>query len=259
MKSLVKTEILGVGITNASSKSILEYVVDLILKTDKSCFIATPNPEMIVAAHKNPKLQQLLNRADLALCDGVGLFFAAGFMAKPLPERITGVDFMKSLCEKFAKKPITVGFLGGRPNVAEKTAKCLQEMYPGLNVVFAGDEWNEEGFQFSQGLKKEKNETLSGHKTSMQHIDVLFVAMGFPKQEHWIDEHLHKLPIRVAMGVGGAFDYLSGNVSRAPFILRSLGLEWLYRLIRQPWRFKRQIALLEFIWLVVKVKFSSSR
>ena len=187
MRRLVKSEILGVGITSATSKNILEYVVDLIEKTDKSCFIATPNPEMIVAARKRPELQELLNSADLALCDGVGLFLAAQLMAKPLPERITGVDFMKNLCEKIEKKPITVGFLGGRSKVAEKTAKCLQELYPELNVVFASDEWNEKGFQFPQQQKKQLKTSSSRYTTRMQRIDVLFVAMGFPKQEKWID------------------------------------------------------------------------
>lgn len=265
MNTLVKTSVLGIGVTQGDSKSILEYVVSLAEKGTKKCFIATPNPEMVVASEKDKQLRTLLNSADIALCDGVGLFLTAKLMAKDTVERITGVDFMKSLCENVAEKPITVGFLGGQENVAERTAECLQKMYPGLKVVFAGAEWDEEGVVEEQrakskevrGTKSNKiRSSDSGLQKNHHHIDILFVAYGFPKQEQWIVDHLDKIPVTVAMGVGGAFDYLSGNVSRAPFYLRAVGLEWLYRLIRQPWRWKRQLALLSFVRLVIKEQFS---
>src|SRR5258708_7202615 len=137
-----------------------------------------------------------------------------------------------------------MGFLGGKDGVAERTAQCLRKKYPWINVIFAGSEWPKD----TQVKKKERGKQVS--------IDILFVAFGVPKQEEWIYEHLALLPVKAAIGVGGAFDYLSGAVQRAPFIVRFLGFEWLFRLIVQPWRLRRQLALLEFISLVVKQKFS---
>lgn len=271
MNRPVKTTVLGVGITSDTSRSILEYVVDLLENSKEKCIIFTPNPEMVVAASKDRSIQDLLNKADLALCDGVGLYLASHLVAKGVPGRIAGVDFVKSLCENVSEKPINIGFLGGRTNVAEKTAECLLSLHPTLRVVFAGEEWGKEGFDNAQKImtrikslhnSKGHNDTPRGtDKSSRQYesatVDILFVAYGFPKQEKWIANNLEKLPIRVAMGVGGTFDYLSGRVSRAPFLVRSLGLEWMYRLVRQPWRLKRQLALFEFIGLVLKAKISN--
>jgi len=143
---------------------------------------------------------------------------------------------MEKLCEACREKPLSIGFLGGRGRVAERTAERLKMRYPWINVTFVGSEWSEKGFI----NKKERS------------IDILFVAYGIPKQEEWIYENLPKLPVKAAMGVGGAFDFISGAVPRALFLVRFLGLEWLFRLIVQPWRFRRQLALIEFIFLVFK-------
>jgi N-acetylglucosaminyldiphosphoundecaprenol N-acetyl-beta-D-mannosaminyltransferase len=138
---------------------------------------------------------------------------------------------MQKLCQQVAEKPITVGFLGGRGGVAKKTAECLLGKYPKLQVKFIGEEWKQD-----------------------QPIDILFVAFGFPKQEEWMSHHINKIPVRVMMGVGGSFDYISGKIPRAPGFLRVVGLEWFYRLAKQPWRWKRQLALVEFLGLVLKEK-----
>ena len=169
--------------------------------------------------------------------DGSGIILASKVLGKPIKRRITGVDFMENLCNEVSKRPITVGFLGGGPNVADKTAECLQNKYPGLKVGLVSQEW-------SSDLK-------------LQKIDILFVAFGSPKQEMWIAQHLASLPATVTIGVGGAFDFISGKVQRSPKILRRLGLEWLFRLTIQPWRIKRQLSLLTFIILVLKEKIKS--
>ncbi len=126
-------------------------------------------------------------------------------------------------------KALVHGVFGWRSGVAERTVERLKKRYPWINVAFAGSEWSEKGFV-------NKRERV---------IDILFVAYGIPKQEEWIYENLSKLPVKAAMGVGGAFDFLSGAVPRAPFLVRFLGFEWLFRLIVQPWRFRRQLALME--------------
>ena len=281
-----KKNILGVGITNASQNEILEYITKSLEYHYKKYFIVTPNPEFLVFANKNPKFKDILNNAELALADGIGVMLAGKITGKPLKERMTGIDLLESLCKEVAKKPITVGFLGGSVGVAEKTAECLQLKYPGLKVNFVGKEWPEGHFgrlphvaddarlqnsenqpvnsvslsksQLQSGLKLTFNSSASGQAPSINSIDILFVAFGAPKQEIWISENLDKIPVKIAIGVGGAFDYVSGRVKRAPLWVQKIGLEWLYRLIIQPWRIKRQFYLLKFIWLVLKEKLSKN-
>jgi N-acetylglucosaminyldiphosphoundecaprenol N-acetyl-beta-D-mannosaminyltransferase len=286
---LGKKNILGIGITDASQKDILEYVVKNIENFKKKTVVVTPNPEFLVFANKNVTFKSILNKADLALADGIGVMVAAKILGKPLKSRFTGVDFVKSLCNRIAEKPITVGFLGGRSGVAEKTAECLRKMHPKLKVAFAGEGWSgdmaarqprlsddahllsfeKQSFN-SASLNKSRlqsetkptfnssenglprNNNLTTKQFNNKIIDILFVAFGAPKQEFWINENLEKLPVKVAVGVGGAFDYISGKIPRAPKFVRSIGLEWLFRLVVQPWRIKRQLSLLKFIYLVIK-------
>ncbi|MDP2633074.1 MAG: WecB/TagA/CpsF family glycosyltransferase, partial [Candidatus Curtissbacteria bacterium] len=196
----------------------------------------------------------------------IGMVLAGRILGNPLKQRFTGVDLVKSLCERVAEKPITVGFLGGRGNVAEKAAECLVAENPELKVSFIGEEWSNDGFVRAKKIMNHESRSMNQGKDKKDHnssfiihdsnfIDILFVAFGAPKQEFWIDNNLEKLPVKVAIGVGGAFDYISGKVPRAPKLIRNIGFEWLFRLIAQPWRIKRQLSLLEFSWLVVKEKF----
>lgn len=255
---LHKTKILNVNITSETEKNILEYLYEGIKNGSEKTFIITPNPEILVYANSHLDYQDKLNSANIALPDGVGLFFASGVLGEPLQERITGVDFIEKLCQEAKELPLSMGFLGGKDGVADRAINCLLKKYPWLDIVFVGEEWNEEGFKAARSLQlaasKEKKPTTKYQLPTT--IDILFVAFGFPKQEEWIYENLPKIPVKAAIGVGGAFDYLSGNVRRAPYVVRFLGFEWLYRLIVQPWRWKRQMALLEFISLVFKQKFS---
>lgn len=291
-----KKKILDVEITDATKREVLEYIVKNLESFKKKFFIVTPNPEFLVLANKDYRFKTILNNAELALADGVGLLWAGKIMGKSLKARYAGVDLVKNLCEMVAEKPITVGFLGGRQNVAELTAECLVKKYPKLKVAFVGEEWINEGRmarqplvsddvrQFSRGpvvgfphasARSQQSHVRavgnpSSHATPSQSkfinpksyllnhesIDILFVAFGAPKQEFWIEENLSKIPVKVAIGVGGAFDYLSGKVPRAPKFLRSIGLEWLFRLVVQPWRIKRQLSLLKFVYLVMKERIS---
>jgi len=237
MKHFEKIFLLGVGFTKATEKEILEFIVTGLGKQTEKYYVVTPNPELLVIAGNNPKYKQILNGAKLALPDGIGVIIGAQLLGRSLTQRIQGVDLVENLCKEVSNRPITVGFLGAGPNVAEKAAECLEKKYLGLKVGLIASEW-------SEGLKAEK-------------IDILFVAFGSPKQEIWIADHLNVLPAKVVIGVGGAFDFLSGKVIRAPRILRNFGLEWLFRLIIQPWRFKRQLSLIKFIVLIFKEKFYS--
>lgn len=231
MDSFDKIFLLGVGFTDAKEEQILEYIYTGLKNVDEKYYIVTPNPELLVIAHKDPEYEKVLNGAKIALPDGIGVMLGAWIMGKPLKQRITGVDFMESLCGYVSKQPITVGFLGAGSNVAEKTSECLRKKYPGLNVGLVSQEWSDE---------------LTGKK-----IDILFVAFGSPKQEFWIRENLKDIPAKVVVGVGGSFDFISGNIKRAPKIVRRLGLEWLFRLFIQPWRIRRQFSLIRFVLLIL--------
>lgn len=236
MNNFVKKNLLGVGVSVASRIEVLEYLVKNSLKGSKKIFIVTPNPELLVMAKKDENYKKVLNSADLALPDGVGIMLAGKFLGLSLKDRITGVDLVENLCKRISNQPITVSFVGGRPGIAERTVECLKKRYFGLKTTFFGEEIED----FSK---------LKG-------TDILFVAFGSPKQEFWIADNLKRLPVKVVIGVGGSFDFISGETPRAPKIIRQIGFEWLFRLIIEPWRAKRQMALVEFIFLVLKEKFA---
>jgi N-acetylglucosaminyldiphosphoundecaprenol N-acetyl-beta-D-mannosaminyltransferase len=236
MMTFNKIFLLGVGFSDINEHEVLEYIITGLPNQSKKYYIVTPNPELLVMASNDKNYQRVLNDAKLALSDGIGVMIAGKVMGKPLKERIHGVDLVKSLCKEISRQPITVGFLGAGPSVAEKASECLKREYPGLKVGLVSQEW-------SESLKNRP-------------VDILFVAFGSPKQEIWISENLEKLPAKVVIGVGGAFDFISGKVRRAPLFMRKIGLEWLFRLIIQPWRIKRQLRLIQFIFLVFKAKFN---
>ena len=237
MREFKKTSLLGVGFTYASKSEVLEFIITGLQGNIKKYYIVTPNPELLVIASDNRDYKDILNNAKLALIDGIGVLIGAKIVGKVMGQRITGVDLVESLCNRISNQPITVGFLGGGPFIAEKTSECLKIKYPGLKVGLVSKEW--------------ENSLLN------KKIDILFVAFGSPKQENWIATNLEKIPAKVVIGVGGSFDFISGNVKRAPRVLRDLGLEWLFRLIIQPWRIKRQISLIKFVYLIFKEKFFS--
>lgn len=236
MNILVKKNLLGIGFTVATKRQVLEYLTETVKNKSKKLFVVTPNPEIIIIAKGNKSYEKVLNSADLALPDGVGILLAAKTLGVSLKGKITGVDLVQDICREVANRPITVGFLGGGPKIAEKTAECLKKRFLGLKIAFFGAEI--ENFKDLEGT------------------DILFVAFGSPKQEFWIADNLKKLPVRLAAGVGGSFDFISGKIPRAPVWIREIGLEWLFRLIIQPWRIKRQLSLLKFVFLVLKQKFA---
>lgn len=221
-------EILGVKVDNLTEKELFERI-EQFLTDNEQHYIVTPNPEFLVKAQKDKEFKEIINQADLAVADGIGLVFASRFLGQPIKQRITGVDLMEKVCQKAVQKQWPVFLFGAGQGVAEKTANNLQEKYAGLEILPCID-----------------NNTAG----------ILFVALGAPKQERWIKENLNKMPsIKLAIGVGGAFDFISGRVSRAPKILRKIGLEWLWRLICQPWRAKRIFnAVVVFPWLILTRK-----
>lgn len=259
---LPSTKLLGTSITTATKEEILEYIFKMMEKGTEKGYIVTPNPEILVYASRSSEFQKILNGATLSLPDGIGVLLADRIHKNRLQGRITGVDMLDLLCSQSSKRAFTVGFLGGSRGVAELTAECLREKYPNLIVNFAGEEWPSGKMVNGQWLIDKNNSkgkslplNINHQSLIIKHIDILFVAFGVPKQEEWIAKNLSNIPVTVAMGVGGAFDYISGKVPRAPQLVRKVGMEWAFRLLVQPWRIKRQLALPVFIGKILKEKF----
>jgi N-acetylglucosaminyldiphosphoundecaprenol N-acetyl-beta-D-mannosaminyltransferase len=242
----VKIDILGVQIDNLDITDLLANV-EKFLMDGKQHYIVTPNPEIVIAAQKDKEFLKILNEADISLPDGVGLVWASYYLNKPLKQRITGVDFMLKICEMAEQKNCSIFLLGAKGDVAQKTAEVLMKKFPKLKIV---------GTESGGEIKLEKLSILNSsliEKINNAKPDILFVAFGAPKQEKWIYYYLPSLPsIKLAMGVGGAFDFISGKVKRAPRFLQKIGLEWFWRFLLEPWRWKRILtATIKFSWKVL--------
>ncbi|MBI5729190.1 MAG: WecB/TagA/CpsF family glycosyltransferase [Candidatus Magasanikbacteria bacterium] len=246
--------ILGVRIDSLSPSEALIKASSFLSGT-RSSKIFTPNPEMLVKAATDPYFKNVLNSGDLNICDGFGISLVSGFRIK----RVTGVDFMRDISRLAEEKNYSVYLLGsGSQTVMQKAAANLQHQFPRLQIIGADpgpriteatchSERSEEslsqssnGQRFFASLKMTNDNDEVIRDIQSKQPAILFVAFGMGKQEKWIHENLSKLPsVKVAMGVGGSFDYLSGRLRRSPRLMQVLGLEWLYRLFVQPQRIGR--------------------
>ena len=240
-------EILGVKIDNLKLEDIIQQI-DLWLKGERQYLIATVNPEFIIETLNNPEFKNVLNHTALSTCDGAGLVWAAKTLNQQKLIRVTGVDLVEAMFQHQPADNWKFYLLGGEVGVAE----AVQKKYQATAIVGA-----ESGGRLlkDQWLLEDNDKIITSIKNSGANI--LLVAFGQVKQEMWIHKNLPLLPnIKVAIGIGGTFDYLSGLVPRAPLFLRRLGLEWLYRLITNPKRAQRiWNATVGFSWLVLKEKF----
>ena len=202
--------------------------------------VCTVNPEFIMHARQDPAFGQVLAAADLCTPDGVGVLWAARLAGARLGERVTGSDGIYRLCERAGARGWRVFFLGAAAGIAAAAAEELTKLYPGLSVAgaFSGSPAEADWPQIQRRLRDARP-------------DLLFVAYGHPRQDIWIQRHRDELPVAVALGVGGAFDFVAGVTQRAPVWVQRLGLEWLYRLMREPWRWRRMTMLPVFALLVV--------
>lgn len=235
-----RLEILGVGIDKVNSKQALEQI-GAFIASGQPHQIVTANAEIIYQASKNEKMRTVINQAQMVTADGSGVVWASRQLGEPLEQRVTGIDLVNSICEKSAQDKWKIYILGSAPGVAATAAVNIRDKFPGCNIV---------GTHHGYFNAKEEKQILE--ELGQLKPDVLFVALGAPKQEYWIAEHLPKLGIPVGMGIGGSMDVLSGNVKRAPKWMQKLSLEWLYRLLIQPKRFKRVLALPKFMLAVKK-------
>ncbi|WP_156645405.1 WecB/TagA/CpsF family glycosyltransferase [Lentibacillus sp. JNUCC-1] len=235
-----KETILGVNVSNHTYETLVAQVYDRA-EQNKQSFIVAVNPEKIVKAEKDAGLRELINSADFQIPDGVGVLIASKIQGGSIKERITGVDLMIEIVKEAQARQKSIFLYGAKPGIAEKAKASLQEEYPYLQVAGVMDGYNHS----DEAVIKAVNES---------HSDILFVAMGSPRQEEWINQNKNKICARVFQGVGGSFDVLAGVTKRAPAFFRNVGLEWLYRLLSEPKRWKRQMALPSFIYKALIMK-----
>jgi N-acetylglucosaminyldiphosphoundecaprenol N-acetyl-beta-D-mannosaminyltransferase len=240
---------IGVGhalVDNCSSQQVCASVIAHAQNRGKPAFVITPNAQHIVLLEKERRLQEVYDRADLVIPDGISLLIAARLYGRSLQQRIAGVDIFKLLCGLAAEADLQVFLLGGRPGSAELAAAALKADYPTLKCSTYCPPLGFE--QSADGLKRTAGAIIDARP------NILFVALGAPKQEFWIYEHGLQLSVPVCIGVGGSFEIVGGIVPRAPLWTQNIGCEWLYRLWREPRRMWRRylIGNLEFAAIVLR-------
>lgn len=236
-------ELFGLRFDRLTRAQASEAVVALARSGGKH-YVVKPYSEFIPRVRRDKRLAEALDGASLCLADGVGIVWAARFLGRPLPQAMRGIDFTWEMLSAIDRAGLSVYLLGGTADEVRLTEQRISQRLPSLHVAGA-----------HQGhLSASENDAVV-RAINAASPDVLLVAMGFPRQELWIAEHLPSLNVRVAVAEGGSFSFISGAVSRAPRWMRKAGLEWAYRLLRQPWRAKRQLALPAFAWLVLRERF----
>jgi len=243
-----KLHIWGIPIDRVSRAEAVAIFHELMDKPGCN-MVVTPNSEIIMAASKDEELERLLCEADLMIPDGIGLVYASKVLKQPLLERVTGIDLADAVLAELAKEGKSVYFLGSKPDggngvsVAQMAAQRKAEEYPGLVVAGTRD-----------GYFKPEEEDRIVEEINNSGASLLLVALGAPKQEKFIQRHREKLRVSVAMGIGGSLDVWAGTLKRAPEFYRKHGLEWLYRLIQEPSRYKRMAVLPLFMIKVIVTK-----
>lgn len=232
-------DVLGVRVDNATYDLLLERV-DAFVQSGLPHQIVTLNPEMLVRAHDDAAFRRILNGADLNVADGVGIMLTARLLGHPLRQRVTGSDGIYRLAAHCAARGYGLYLLGGASGVAETAAGRLADLYPGLIIA---------GTYAGSPRPEDEDEIVARVRSAAPHL--LLVAYGVPAEELWIARNRQRLGVPAMVGVGGAFDFVAGVTRRAPSWMRRAGLEWLHRLLRQPWRWRRQLALLRFLGLVL--------
>ncbi len=248
----VRMHILGVRIDNITRNEALARCMAFLNDGEQHLF-TTPNPEIIIDAQRDDAFRSILNSADLAIPDGFGLMLAGRILGQPIRERIAGSDFLMDICGLAERESASVYLFGASPGVAQRAGEALQKKYPKL--VIAGTD----NGPHLPASDCDIHTAISKIQNTNPHI--LFVAMGHGKQEKWIAAHLRDMSsVKIAMGVGGAFDFLAGTARRAPRFLRAMGLEWLWRLFCEPWRARRIFkAVIQFPLLTIREALSSKR
>lgn len=231
--------ILGVSFSDRTMDETVALLVRAV-EDGRTVHVVTANPEIVMQARRNPDYAAAVRGADLIVPDGVGILIGARLLGRAIPERVAGYDLLHRLMAEADRRRWRVFLLGATPEANEGALRALQRQYPG--AVYAG---HHHGYF----TPEEEEAVVRRIEDARPHL--LFVSLGVPRQELFIARHKHRFT-GVCMGTGGSFDVLAGKVRRAPLLWQRLGLEWLYRLIQEPWRWRRMLDLPRFLWAVVR-------
>ena len=234
-----KVNILGVNVDMVNIQESADTILRF-LNEDGFKRVFTPNSEIIMLAYNDAEFRKVLNKADLLTADGIGVVYASKILGKPIQERAAGFDIAKEVLKRIAKSGHKLYLFGAKPGVADEAKAKMEEEYPGINIVGTRN-----------GYFKSTDVAGIIDDINASGADLLFVCLGAPAQEKWIDENADKLNVKVAMGIGGSLDVFAGKVERAPEFYCNHGLEWFYRLKKEPWRAKRMMALPKFAMTVI--------
>ncbi len=236
----MRTDVLGVGFDSID----IEEAVDraLVMIGDRSGgYVVTPNPEIVMLCRENSAFDNAVKGAELVLADGIGVIYGAKILNRPLKSKLPGIDFAQALMEKMAERNMSVYLFGAKPNVAQKAGENLAKMFPGLVIAGSDDGYFTDDTSIIENIRNAKP-------------DLLLVCLGAPKQELWMQKNAGKLNTGLMAGLGGSLDVFAGEVKRAPVAFQKMGMEWFYRLLKEPKRIKRMIKLPLFLVAVVGQK-----
>lgn len=244
---MTKKKILEITMPTQSRNDILEKIKKYISSPRGFFHIVSLNPENMVLTKENDNFKKVVETAQIKLVDGVGVVLAARWLNIPIGQKMTGVELMEELVKMANVLRLRVLLIGARSNLALKLAECYSQKYAQAKF---------KGLYGIQNIKKPRQVEEKAIFSIVRHYKphILLVSFGSPYQELWLARHKKQFSKIVAVGVGGAFDYLGGKVARAPKPIRDFGFEWLFRLIREPWRLKRQLRLIKFIRLILAEK-----
>lgn len=241
MKKNQKVNILNVYFDNVTQEGLVSQLNQTI-KLQQKTFVVTANPEIVMYANQNSDYMEILKKTDYITADGIGIVKGARILGTPIVERVAGYDLMLELLKKANQFSYSIYLVGAKEEVIKKAAKKIKDDYP--NIVLKG---------YQNGYFELTNEKVL-NKALQAQADIIFVALGFPKQEKWIQNYLNQSSRGLAMGVGGSFDAFTGTVKRAPDLIIKMNIEWLYRLVKQPTRFKRMLMIPKFLIAIFKEK-----
>jgi len=241
------TTVLGCRVDAAGVDEAVRRIVELARGSEPAS-VVTLGTEMVVRARRDARFRAVLNASALSLCDTVGVMYVARAQGLRLPGRVTGIDLLDPLCAALAREGLGIYLLGAKGDTAARAGAALAGRHPGLRICGARD-----------GYFGPADDASVAAAIGASGAAVLLVGLGSPRQELWIADHLVQAGAKVGIGVGGSFDVLAGNVERAPEVWRRLNVEWLYRLVREPWRWRRQLALPAFVWFAICERLGASR
>lgn len=242
-----KLSIMGVRIDNKTMTETMD-IIKKKLHDNEQYIIYTPNTEFVMMCQNDEEFLELMNKSNINIPDGIGLIYASRIKNHPLKEKVAGYDLSVNLLKLANEKCLKLFVIGGKPGVAEAAMKNVHEIYPNINIVGTQHGYFK-GTHLGKNGHEEELKILEDINKAEPHI--LFVGFGAKKQEQWIEYNKDKINAKIIIGNGGTLDGLAGNVKRAPEIFIKLGLEWFYRLIKEPKRIKRQILLPMFMFKVL--------